>query len=109
MSFLFQALSTEQVLFLEGDFVVGVPPDSLRRVILTASGGAFRDFSTEELLELNKNDPELVRKKATTHPHCSWWKRPAGPHRGQRLQPLRLTQGEPMHPGAAPVRVGSSP
>ena len=28
----------------------GVPPDSLRRIILTASGGAFRDFSTEELL-----------------------------------------------------------
>ena len=32
----------------------GVPPDALRRIILTASGGAFRDFSTEELLTLNK-------------------------------------------------------
>lgn len=47
----------------------GVPPDSLRRVILTASGGAFRDFSTEELIELNRKDPELVRKKASTHPN----------------------------------------
>ena len=47
----------------------GVPPDSLRRIILTASGGAFRDFSTEELLQLNKDDPELVRKKASTHPN----------------------------------------
>ena len=47
----------------------GVPPDALRRIILTASGGAFRDFSTEELLQLNKDDPELVRKKASTHPN----------------------------------------
>ena len=47
----------------------GVPPDSLRRVILTASGGAFRDFSAEELMALNKAEPETVRKKATTHPN----------------------------------------
>ncbi|KAL1519322.1 hypothetical protein AB1Y20_022848 [Prymnesium parvum] len=47
----------------------GVPPDSLRRVILTASGGAFRDFTTEELIQLNRDDPELVRKKASTHPN----------------------------------------
>ena len=47
----------------------GVPPDSMRRVILTASGGAFRDFSTEELIRLNADDPELVRKKASTHPN----------------------------------------
>jgi len=47
----------------------GVPPDSLRRVILTASGGAFRDLSTEELIRLNTEDPELVRKKASTHPN----------------------------------------
>ena len=47
----------------------GVPPDSLRRVILTASGGAFRDFTAEELLALNKAEPETVRKKATTHPN----------------------------------------
>ena len=47
----------------------GVPPDALRRVILTASGGAFRDFETEELIQLNKDDPEFVRKKASTHPN----------------------------------------
>jgi len=47
----------------------GVPPDSLRRVILTASGGAFRDLSTEELIKLNAEQPELVRKKASTHPN----------------------------------------
>ena len=47
----------------------GVPPDSLRRVILTASGGAFRDFTAEELMALNKAEPETVRKKATTHPN----------------------------------------
>ena len=47
----------------------GVPPDSLRRVILTASGGAFRDFTAEELFALNKAEPETVRKKATTHPN----------------------------------------
>lgn len=47
----------------------GVPPGSLRRVILTASGGAFRDFTAEELLALNKAEPETVRKKATTHPN----------------------------------------
>merc|ERR1719174_2412078 len=47
----------------------GVPPDALKRVILTASGGAFRDFSSEELLALNAAEPETVRKKASTHPN----------------------------------------
>jgi len=47
----------------------GVPPDALRRVILTASGGAFRDFSTEDLIALNNAEPETVRKKASTHPN----------------------------------------
>jgi len=47
----------------------GVPPDALRRIILTASGGAFRDFSTDELLKLNREEPEVVRKKASTHPN----------------------------------------
>ena len=46
-----------------------MPPGALRRVILTASGGAFRDFSTEELIEMNAKDPEYIRKKATTHPN----------------------------------------
>lgn len=41
----------------------------MRRVILTASGGAFRDFSTEELKALNEAEPETVRKKASTHPN----------------------------------------
>ena len=41
----------------------------MRRVILTASGGAFRDFSTEELIALNEAEPETVRKKASTHPN----------------------------------------
>jgi len=47
----------------------GVPPDSLRRIILTASGGAFRDMDAEELRRLNAEDPEAVRAKATTHPN----------------------------------------
>jgi 1-deoxy-D-xylulose-5-phosphate reductoisomerase len=46
-----------------------VPPGGMRRVILTASGGAFRDFSTEELIALNEAEPETVRKKASTHPN----------------------------------------
>jgi len=47
----------------------GVPPGGMRRVILTASGGAFRDFSSEELIALNEAEPETVRKKASTHPN----------------------------------------
>lgn len=47
----------------------GVPPDALRRVILTASGGAFRDVTADELKLLNDQEPETVRAKATTHPN----------------------------------------
>lgn len=47
----------------------GVPPGGLRRVILTASGGAFRDLSKDELFEMCENDPMAVQKKATTHPN----------------------------------------
>jgi len=47
----------------------GVPPGALRRVILTASGGAFRDFSAAELRKLNAEQPDVVRAKATTHPN----------------------------------------
>mmetsp|Transcript_58233 Transcript_58233/g.142861 ORF Transcript_58233/g.142861 Transcript_58233/m.142861 type:complete len:479 (-) Transcript_58233:196-1632(-) len=47
----------------------GVPPGALKRIILTASGGAFRDFEAAELLRLCKEDPEFIRKKATTHPN----------------------------------------
>lgn len=47
----------------------GVPEGALRRVILTASGGAFRDFSKEELFRLCEEDPRAVQAKATTHPN----------------------------------------
>jgi len=47
----------------------GVPEGALRRIILTASGGAFRDFSKEELFSLCENEPEFIQKKATTHPN----------------------------------------
>lgn len=47
----------------------GVPPGGLRRVILTASGGAFRDLSKDELFDMCEHDAEAVQKKATTHPN----------------------------------------
>jgi len=47
----------------------GVPEGGLRRVILTASGGAFRDLTKDELFGMCKNDPRAVQKKATTHPN----------------------------------------
>jgi 1-deoxy-D-xylulose-5-phosphate reductoisomerase len=47
----------------------GVPPGGLRRIILTASGGAFRDLSKEELFEMCEKDARAVQKKATTHPN----------------------------------------
>jgi 1-deoxy-D-xylulose-5-phosphate reductoisomerase len=47
----------------------GVPPGGLRRVILTASGGAFRDFSKDELFRLCEDNPRAVQAKATTHPN----------------------------------------
>lgn len=47
----------------------GVPEGGLRRVILTASGGAFRDFSKEELFRMCEEDPRAVQAKATTHPN----------------------------------------
>lgn len=47
----------------------GVPEGGLRRVILTASGGAFRDFSKDELFRLCEDDPRTVQAKATTHPN----------------------------------------
>lgn len=47
----------------------GVPPAGLRRIILTASGGAFRDFSKEELFKLCEEEPRTVQAKATTHPN----------------------------------------
>jgi 1-deoxy-D-xylulose-5-phosphate reductoisomerase len=47
----------------------GVPEGGLRRVILTASGGAFRDFSKDELFKMCEDDPRAVQAKATTHPN----------------------------------------
>uniref|UniRef100_A0A7S2R5M5 1-deoxy-D-xylulose 5-phosphate reductoisomerase, apicoplastic n=1 Tax=Eucampia antarctica TaxID=49252 RepID=A0A7S2R5M5_9STRA len=47
----------------------GVPEGGLRRVILTASGGAFRDLSKQELFDMCENDPRAVQAKATTHPN----------------------------------------
>eukprot|EP00980_Cylindrotheca_fusiformis_P028330 scaffold22592_cov129-Cylindrotheca_fusiformis.AAC.16 len=47
----------------------GVPEGGLRRVILTASGGAFRDLTKEELFNMCRDDPRAVQAKATTHPN----------------------------------------
>jgi 1-deoxy-D-xylulose-5-phosphate reductoisomerase len=47
----------------------GVPEGGLRRVILTASGGAFRDLTKEELFRMCEEDPRAVQAKATTHPN----------------------------------------
>ena len=47
----------------------GVPPNGMRKVILTASGGAFRDLTAKELADNCENDAEWVRAKATTHPN----------------------------------------
>lgn len=47
----------------------GVPAGGLRRVILTASGGAFRDLSKDELFKMCEDDPRAVQAKATTHPN----------------------------------------
>ena len=47
----------------------GVPPGAMRKVILTASGGAFRDLSADELMRKCLEEPDWVRAKATTHPN----------------------------------------
>ena len=47
----------------------GVPPGGLRRIILTASGGAFRDLTKEELFRMCEADKRAVQAKATTHPN----------------------------------------
>jgi len=46
----------------------GVPPGGLRRIILTASGGAFRDWPVEKLKEVTVAD-------AITHPNWSMGKK----------------------------------
>jgi 1-deoxy-D-xylulose-5-phosphate reductoisomerase len=47
----------------------GVPEGGLRRIILTASGGAFRDISKDDLFKMCQEDPRAVQAKATTHPN----------------------------------------
>lgn len=44
----------------------GVPEGGVKKIILTGSGGAFRDMSLEEM---KATDPETLRQKATTHPN----------------------------------------
>ncbi len=52
----------------ETNFVVGKPDAGLRRIILTASGGAFRDWPVEKL-------PEVTVADAITHPNWSMGKK----------------------------------
>jgi 1-deoxy-D-xylulose-5-phosphate reductoisomerase len=49
--------------------IQGLPEGALRRIILTASGGAFRDMPLEEMRRLAEVDPAALHKKATTHPN----------------------------------------
>lgn len=44
----------------------GVPQGGVRKIILTGSGGTFRDMSIEEM---KAADPEYLRQRATTHPN----------------------------------------
>lgn len=41
----------------------------MRRIILTASGGAFRDLSKDELFRMCRDEPRTIQAKATTHPN----------------------------------------
>jgi len=47
----------------------GLPAGALRRIILTASGGAFRDVSLEEMQRMAIEEPQKLHAKATTHPN----------------------------------------
>ena len=49
--------------------IQGMPEGALRRIILTASGGAFRDMDLATMRELAVSDPAALHKKATTHPN----------------------------------------
>lgn len=44
----------------------GVPQGAVKKIILTGSGGTFRDMSVEEM---KAADPEWLRQKSTTHPN----------------------------------------
>jgi 1-deoxy-D-xylulose-5-phosphate reductoisomerase len=49
--------------------IQGMPEGALRRIILTASGGAFRDMDLATMRELAVSDPAALHRKATTHPN----------------------------------------
>lgn len=44
----------------------GVPKGGVKKIILTGSGGTFRDMSVEEM---KTTDPEVLRERSTTHPN----------------------------------------
>lgn len=44
----------------------GVPQGGVKKIILTGSGGTFRDMSVEEM---RAADPEVLRQRSTTHPN----------------------------------------
>jgi len=44
----------------------GVPQGGVKKIILTGSGGTFRDMPIEEM---RAADPEYLRQRATTHPN----------------------------------------
>lgn len=66
----------------------GVPPGALRRVILTASGGAFRDFSAEELRAKNAEGACMHFRPGGVVP-CEGELRPRGCERARRSRAAR--------------------
>lgn len=44
----------------------GIPKGGVKKIILTGSGGTFRDMSVEDM---KKEDPEVLRQRSTTHPN----------------------------------------
>mmetsp|Transcript_5442 Transcript_5442/g.16104 ORF Transcript_5442/g.16104 Transcript_5442/m.16104 type:complete len:493 (-) Transcript_5442:24-1502(-) len=44
----------------------GVPDGGVKKIILTGSGGTFRDMTVEEM---KATDPEVLRQRSTTHPN----------------------------------------
>jgi len=44
----------------------GIPKGGVKKIILTGSGGTFRDMSLEDM---KKEDPEVLRQRSTTHPN----------------------------------------
>ena len=71
----------------------GVPPDSLRRVILTASGGAFRDFSAAELRKQREEGGVVRREGARERTGANAVVRPVGRPAAARVLGLGLGLG----------------